>query len=223
VKPQGKIPDPAIRRLSLYHSYLASLMGLGVATISSREIAAIHGLTPFQVRKDLSYLGSFGRRGRGYSVPRLKKQLSKTLGLNRTWKMVLIGAGNVGLALLRYSEFRKQGFEIAAVFDADPRKIGQQVDHDMTIRSLDELAAAVKALQVRIGIVAVPPDTAQRAVDQLIRSGIKAILCFPRGQYQAPEDVCLRQVNLEQDLEFLSYNLANRIPGKRNRAVPGVS
>ncbi|MCU0607649.1 MAG: redox-sensing transcriptional repressor Rex [Candidatus Edwardsbacteria bacterium] len=209
-KQRAKIPEPAIRRLSFYRRHLADLAALGVATISSREIAQVYGLEPFQVRKDLSYFGSFGRRGRGYPVRTLLRRLERILGLDRRWRIALVGAGNIGMALFRYAEYRRQGFEIAAVFDADPRKIGTRLEHGVTVQPMERIGAAVAELGIRIGIVAVPPGAAQQAAEALAAAGIKAILSFPGGQVLVPKDVALRRVNLEADLEALSYFLANK-------------
>jgi redox-sensing transcriptional repressor len=209
-KKQVKIPESAIRRLSFYHRHLANLTALGVVTISSREIAQVYGLEPFQVRKDLSYFGSFGRRGRGYPVKQLQQRLEHILGLDNRWRIALVGAGNIGMAIFRYSEYRRQGFEIVAAFDADPRKIGTKLDFGVTIEPIERIGAAVEELGIRIGIVAVPPEAAQNVVDALVAAGVKAILSFPGGQVLVPRDVTLRRVSLEADLEALSYFLANK-------------
>lgn len=209
-KKQIKIPESAIRRLTFYHRHLVNLKALGVETISSREIAQVYGLEPFQVRKDLSYFGSFGRRGRGYSVSRLQQRLEHILGLDNRWRIALVGAGNIGMAIFRYNEYRRQGFEIAAVFDADLRKTGKKLDFGITVQPIERIGAAVEEAGIQIGIVAVPPEAAQNVVDALVAAGVKAILSFPSGQVLVPRDVALRRVNLEADLEALSYFLANK-------------
>jgi len=209
-KKQVKIPDSVIRRLTFYHRHLRSLRSLGVETISSREIAAAYGLEPFQVRKDLSYFGSFGRRGRGYSVRKLQQRLEHILGLDNKWRMALVGAGNIGMAVFRYGEYRRQGFEIVAVFDADPSKIGRKLEYGITVQPIERIATAVAESQIDIAIVAVPPEAAQHVVDLLAAAGIRAILSFPGGQMLVPKDVALRRVSLEADLQALSYFLANK-------------
>lgn len=210
MKTQSKIPESAIRRLSMYFHHLASLKELGVVTISSREIASVYGLEPFQVRKDLSYFGAFGRRGRGYNVSQLMDKLGAILGLDRSWNMCLVGAGNIGLAMYRYQEFKQRGFNIVAVFDSDPKKIGSILRPGMTIQPLEEINKTVSQLKIQIGIIAVPPQAAQAAVDKLTVAGVKAILFFPSSQTAVPKGIALRRVNLGLDLEFLSYSLTNR-------------
>ncbi|MBU1355462.1 MAG: redox-sensing transcriptional repressor Rex, partial [Candidatus Edwardsbacteria bacterium] len=208
-KDKIKIPESAIRRLSLYFHHLASLKELGVVTISSKEIASVYGLEPFQIRKDLSYFGAFGRRGRGYSVNRLLEKLGSILGLDRSWNMCLVGAGNIGLAMYRYQDFKQRGFNIVAVFDSDPKKAGQTLKPGMTIQLMDQIEQTVSRQKIQIGIIAVPPQAAQAAVDRLASAGVKAILFFPSSQVSVPKGTALRRVNLGLDLEFLSYALTN--------------
>jgi redox-sensing transcriptional repressor len=207
---QTKIPESAIRRLSFYHRHLVSLRSLGVETISSREIAQVYGLEPFQVRKDLSYFGSFGRRGRGYSVRQLQQRLEHILGLDIKRRIALVGAGNIGLAIFRYGEYRRQGFEIVAVFDADPKKTGARLEYGISVQPIEQIGQTVADRDISIAIVAVPPDAAQNVVDRLTAAGIRAILSFPSGQVLVPKDVALRRVSLEGDLQALSYFLANK-------------
>ena len=205
----GRIPESAIRRLSLYYHHLESLRRLGVETISSREIASVYSLEPFQVRKDFSYFGAFGRRGRGYRVARLMEKLGGILGLNRNWNMCLVGAGNIGLAMYRYQDFTQRGFNIRAVFDSDPGKVGRVLAPGLAIQPMQEIAPTVARRRIKIGIVAVPAQAAQLAVEKLTLAGIRAILFFPSSQVAVPEGVALRRVNLVSDLEFLSYFLTN--------------
>jgi len=209
MRNQSKIPESAIRRLSLYFHHLADLKELGVETISSREIASVYGLEPFQVRKDLSYFGAFGRRGRGYSVARLMEKLGSILGLDRSWNMCLVGAGNIGLAMYRYQDFTQRGFNIVAVFDSDVKKIGTSLKPGMNVQSMDEIEKTVARMGIQIGIIAVPPQAAQAAADRLTTAGVKAIMFFPSSQVAVPKGVALRRVNLGLDLEFLSYSLTN--------------
>ncbi|HAD82430.1 MAG: redox-sensing transcriptional repressor Rex [Candidatus Edwardsbacteria bacterium RIFOXYD12_FULL_50_11] len=209
MKDKIKIPESAIRRLSLYFHHLASLKELGVETISSREIATVYGLAPFQVRKDLSYFGAFGRRGRGYNVAKLMDKLGAILGLDRSWNICLVGAGNIGLAMYRYQDFKQRGFNIVAVFDSDPKKAGQTLKPGMAIQSMDQIEQTVNQKMIQIGIIAVPPQAAQAAVDKLAAAGVKAILFFPSSQILIPKGIALRRVNLGLDLEFLSYALTN--------------
>jgi redox-sensing transcriptional repressor len=210
MKDNNKIPESSIRRLSLYHKHLTILQSLGVQTISSKEIATVYGLAPFQVRKDLSYFGAFGRRGRGYPVTKLREKIGKILGLDREWKMALVGAGNIGMAMFRYHELSNQGFKIAAVFDSDPQKAGRKLGGGITIRPTESIAEEVRTQGIEIGILAVPSAAAQAAADALVAAGVKGILCFPSGQIHVPRDVFIKRVNIGVDLETLSYFLANR-------------
>jgi redox-sensing transcriptional repressor len=202
-----KIPEMTIRRLSVYTRCLQQLEEDGVKTVSSQELAERFNLNSAQVRKDLAYFGEFGVRGIGYYVVGLKAELQKILGLDREWSVALVGFGNLGSALFHYKGFARQGFRIAAVFDADPAKIGREVGGAPVLSSAD-LAREVRARGIQIAIVAVPPEAAQAVTDQLADAGIKAILNFAPSRLRAPRDTRLKHVDLSIELETLSFYLA---------------
>ena len=202
-----KIPEMTIRRLSVYTRCLQQLEEDGVKTVSSQDLAERFNLNSAQVRKDLAYFGEFGVRGIGYYVAGLKAELQKILGLDREWSVALVGFGNLGSALFHYKGFSRQGFRIAAIFDADPAKIGRDVGGAPVLSSAD-LAREVKARGIQIAIVAVPPEAAQAVTDQLAEAGIKAILNFAPSRLRAPRDTRLKHVDLSIELETLSFYLA---------------
>ena len=203
----SKIPEMTIRRLSVYTRCLQQLEEDGVKTVSSQELAERFNLNSAQVRKDLAYFGEFGVRGIGYYVAGLKAELQKILGLDREWSVALVGFGNLGSALFHYKGFARQGFRIAAVFDADPAKIGRDVGGAPVLPTAD-LAREVRARGIQIAIVAVPPEAAQAVTDQLADAGIKAILNFAPSRLRAPRDTRLKHVDLSIELETLSFYLA---------------
>jgi redox-sensing transcriptional repressor len=205
-----KIPEMTIRRLSVYTRCLLHLEEDGIKTISSQELAERFNLNSAQVRKDLAYFGEFGVRGIGYYVSGLKAELLKIIGLDREWQVALVGFGNLGSALFHYRGFGKQGFRISAIFDDDPKKIGQVVD-GITIQPMQNLSREAKAKNLHIGIVAVPADAAQDVTEKLIASGIKAILNFAPARIKVGRDVRLKHVDLSIELETLSFYLAQSL------------
>ena len=204
-----KVPESTVGRLSLYLRLLHELSERGVGTLSSEELAERAGTTAAQVRKDLSFFGTFGKRGLGYAVPELVRALRTILGLERTWRVALVGAGRIGTALLGYQDLRKQGFAIEAVFDKDPSKIGRRWN-DLVIRPESELEQ-VLASGIDIAIVAVPADAAQGIVDRVTAAGVRALLNFASTRLSVPEDVTLKTVNMAAELEGLSYALVNQV------------
>src|SRR3990170_2673941 len=197
-----RIPEMTIRRLSIYTRCLSQLEEDGVKTISSQEVADRFGLNSAQVRKDLAYFGEFGIRGIGYHVSGLKAELQKILGLDREWPVALVGFGNLGSALFNYKGFARQGFRIAAIFDDDPAKAGRVVD-GVPVLTLKDLSREVKARNLTIGVVAVPAETAQAVVDQLVAAGVKSILNFAPTRLKVGKDVRLKNVDLTIELENL--------------------
>ena len=202
----AKVPEMTIRRLSIYARCLALLEEDGVKTISSQELADRFGLNSAQVRKDLAYFGEFGVRGIGYYVSILKGELQKILGLDRQWSVALVGFGHLGSALVRYKGFGRQGFQIAAIFDEDPAKVGGEVDA-IPIFDIRDLTRELRGRGIQIGIVAVPAESAQAVADQLVAGGIKAILNFAPARLRVPRDVRLQNVDLSIELETLSFYL----------------
>ena len=204
-----RISESTVRRLSLYLRFLEDFEGRGLATISSDELARRGGTTSAQVRKDLSFFGSFGKRGLGYSVPELKRRLREILGLERVWRVVIIGAGKIGAALAQYPGFGRRGFHILAVYDENPAKIGKKWD-GMVVRDVAVLERDARTESPDIAVLAVPAEAAQEVVDRIVRAGIKAILNFAPAQLQVPPDVTLKTVNMAMELEGLSFALTNR-------------
>ncbi len=206
-----KIPEMTIRRLSIYLRCLAQLDEDGVKTISSQELAERFHLNSAQVRKDLAYFGEFGIRGIGYYVGHLRAELQRLLGLDREWRVVLVGFGNLGSALFHYRGFARQGFHIVAIVDDDPAKTGRTVD-GLTILPLADLPRVVKQQGVQIAVVAVPAEAAQTVADRLAAAGIRAILNFAPARLKVPKGVRLQNVDLSIELENLSFHLAQGSP-----------
>lgn len=202
-----KIPEMTVRRLSIYSRCLAQLEEDGVKTVSSQEFAERFHLNSAQVRKDLAYFGEFGIRGIGYYVGNLRVELQRILGLDRAWRVALVGFGNLGSALFHYRGFGHQGFRIAAIVDDDPAKAGRVVD-GLTILPLGELPRAVKTHGIQIGIIAVPAEAAQVVADRLVAAGLRGILNFAPVRLRVPREVRLQNVDLSIELENLSFHLA---------------
>ncbi|HET8712488.1 MAG TPA: redox-sensing transcriptional repressor Rex [Gemmatimonadales bacterium] len=201
-----KISDSTVRRLSVYLRFLEQAK---TPTISSGELARLGGTTSAQVRKDLSFFGSFGKRGLGYSVPELARRIRDILGLERGYRVVLVGAGRMGGALVQYQGFKQRGFHITAIYDHDARKIGSRWN-GLVVRDVKHLETDLKKDPSDIAIVATPAESAQQVVDRLVRSGVKAILNFAPVPLNVPPDVEVKTVNMALELETLSYSLANR-------------
>jgi redox-sensing transcriptional repressor len=204
-----RIADSTVRRLSAYLRFLEDFEGRGLSTISSDELARRGGTTSAQVRKDLSFFGSFGKRGLGYSVPELAGRLREILGLGRQWKVIIIGAGKIGAALAQYRGFRQRGFHILAAYDSNPDKVGRALE-GIPVRDIGLLDRDVGREAPDIAVVTVPSENAQAVVDRVVRAGIKAILNFAPTQLQVPPDVTVKTVNMAMELESLSFALTNR-------------
>lgn len=204
-----RIADSTVRRLSAYLRFLEDFEGRGLTTISSEELARRGGTTSAQVRKDLSLFGSFGKRGLGYSVPELKLQLGEILGLDREWRVVIIGAGKIGAALAQYRGFRQRGFVILRAYDNNPAKIGTVVE-GMAVSDIEHLERDFARELPDIVVLTVPGDAAQHTLNRVVKSGVKAVLNFAPTQLQAPADVTVKTVNMAMELEGLSFALTNR-------------
>ncbi len=211
-----RISESTIHRLSLYLRTLAELDADGQATVSSKELADREKLTPAQVRKDLSFFGSFGTRGLGYPVIELKDKIARILGVNRTWNVAVIGVGNIGSALVSYKEFARQGFRIVKIFDNDQRKIGSN-HKGIQVSDFKDFADEAPEAGVEIAIIAVPGPIAQYVVDDVVRAGIKAILNFAPVNLRVPADVYLRNENMSMELEYLSFAMVNNHVQKKTR------
>jgi redox-sensing transcriptional repressor len=204
-----RIAESTIRRLSLYLSFLEEIEARGVRTTSSDDLAKLGGTTSAQVRKDLSFFGSFGKRGLGYSVPELSSSLRKILGLGRQWRVCIIGAGKIGAALARYAGFAERGFMVSGVYDSDASKIGTRWG-SLTVQDEAQLERDIAANGYQIAVLAVPGDVAQKLVDRAVKAGIKGILSFAPVQLNVPNDVALRTVNMAMELEGLTFALTNK-------------
>lgn len=204
-----RIADSTVRRLSAYLRFLEDFEGRGLTTISSDELARRGGTTSAQVRKDLSFFGSFGKRGLGYSVPELASQLREILGLGRQWKVIIIGAGKIGAALVAYRGFRQRGFQILSAYDSNADKVGKQLE-GIPVRDISQLEKDVQKDRPDIAVVTVPSENAQSVVDRVVKAGIKAILNFAPTQLHVPNDVTVKTVNMAMELEGLSFALTNR-------------
>ena len=203
-----QVSELTTNRLSVYLRCLRQLDDAGVRTISSQALAEQFHLNAAQIRKDLAYFGEFGVRGVGYYVRDLRRHLRQILGLDRKLRVAIIGAGNLGLALADYPGFRQEGFEITALFDNLSEKVGQQSRGGVPIHDIHDLKKFARRDAVSIAVIAVPVDSAQRVVDLVIASGIKAVLNFSPRTLQVPADVKLKSVDLTVSLESLSFYLA---------------
>ena len=210
-----RISESTIHRLSLYYRALSLLEKENYETVSSKELAKREKLTPAQVRKDLSFFGTFGTRGLGYPVRELKHQISSILGIDRVWRVALVGVGNIGSALVSYKEFAKQGFQIVKLFDNDQRKIGSN-HKGIVISDIANLETELRESNIEIVVLAVPATVAQYITDDVVRAGIKAILNFAPVNLKVPPEVYLRHENMSMELEYLSFALVNNHVPKRN-------
>ena len=193
----------------MYLRLLERFESTGQLTVSSGELASQAGTTSAQVRKDLSFFGSFGKRGMGYSVPELTAALRDIIGLGRRWRVAIVGAGKIGAALAQYRGFGQRGFDIAAVYDNDPAVVGRAWG-DLVVRHIDQLEADAREHAPDIVVLAIPADDAQAVVDRVVRAGVRAIMSFVPAQLHVPPDVSLKSVNMAMELERLSYWLTNR-------------
>lgn len=203
------VSEVTTERLSVYLRCLTWLESHGQTTVSSHELARRFHLNSAQIRKDLANFGELGIRGVGYNVGRLKQHLIATLGLDRTRPVVIIGAGNLGMALADYRGFHGAGFSIVAMFDADPDKIGRHSRSGVPVYPVTDLAHIVRSERVEIGVIAVPAEAAEQVYADLLESGIRAILNFAPAQLEPRPNIKLRNVDLRINLEALSFFLKN--------------
>jgi redox-sensing transcriptional repressor len=201
-----KIAESTIRRLSLYLRFLEEFEEQGVDTVSSEALATRGSTTSAQVRKDLSFFGSFGKRGLGYSVPELASRLRDILGLGKSYRVAVVGAGNIGVALVHFRGFEKHGFHVVSLYDTDPKKIGKR-RNTLTVRDQRNIEEDVQRDSVDMVILVTPASAAQELVDRLVRVGVKAFLNFAPVQLRVPGDVVVKNVSLALELEALSYGL----------------
>ena len=201
------IPSATVARLPRYLRCLADMSAL-TPQCSSEQIAEGAGVTAAQVRKDLSYLGSHGTRGVGYDIEELMSQIKGVLGMTRTYRVIIVGAGNLGSAITKYGGFAAWGFEIVAVVDVDDVKIGSPID-GLTIEPFDSVRTIVPERDVQIGVVATPPDAAQQAADELMAAGIQSILNLAPVILKTRDDVIVRRIDLSTELGILAYHLSS--------------
>ena len=198
-----KVPDETVKRLPLYlRGLLFPPQGLQ-ENISSRKLADLLGVNHWQIRKDFSYFGDFGTPGVGYNIEKLTKQIKKILKLNIVHKAALVGVGNIGSAILAYPDFEIYGFDIVAIFDNNPRKIGQKVEN-ITVENVAKLGS-LKRRKITFGIVAVPRENAQEIADSLVEAGIRGILNFSPCHMNAPKKVKIITIDIAMDLARLPY------------------
>ncbi|HEX4901928.1 MAG TPA: redox-sensing transcriptional repressor Rex [Acidimicrobiales bacterium] len=202
--PGGRrIPDATVARLPIY---LRSLLELSpqTPTVSSEQLAESAGVNAAKVRKDLSYLGSYGTRGVGYDVEYLLEHMRRALGMTQDWPVVIVGIGNLGAALANYGGFGSRGYPVAALVDADPTVVGTRFG-DLVVRHADELADVVSEAQIAIGVITTPAGAAQAVADALVEAGVRSILNFAPTVIAVPEDVSLRKVDLAVEMQILSF------------------
>lgn len=207
-----RIPSAAVNRLPVYLQILTDLQLTETTQVSSDQLAALANVNAAKVRKDLSYLGTYGTRGVGYEVTFLIYQIKRELGLLSQWKTIVVGAGNLGSAITVNGGFTSRGFPVVAIFDVDPRKVGTRVG-ELVVRNLDELKDFVRSNGVHIGVLAVPSTAAQSVADDLIAAGIGSLLNFAPVVLTAPKGVTVRNVDLGVELQILGYHEQIRSQG----------
>ncbi len=205
--PRFRVPEATVERLSVYLRSIKKLKQERI--LPSQELADLVGTSDGQVRKDLAYFGEFGIPGQGYRVGILKEEISRILGVDRVWSIALVGMGNLGAALLAYSGFKRQGFEIKAAFDNDLSKIGK-VWQAVKIEDVEKIPQILAEQEIKMGIIATPAPAAQKVVNKLIEGGVKGILNFAPVRIVVPNGVKLKNVDLSIGLEALSYFLGDK-------------
>jgi redox-sensing transcriptional repressor len=211
------IPEATVSRLPVYLRVLSTMADADVTTVSSDELAGAAGVGSAKLRKDLSYLGSYGTRGVGYDVEYLVYQISRALGLTQHYRVAIIGVGNLGHALANYAGFATRGFQVAAVIDADPRRVGEEVA-GLRVRHLDELETAVGEAEVSIGVIATPATAAQDVCDRLVACGVTSVLNFAPVVLAVPDWVDVRKVDLSIELQILAFH-EQRKAGRASEAI----
>ena len=201
-------PKAVVGRVSLYLRQLEAARSQGLETISSSRLGSSLSIGDAQVRKDLAFFGQFGYPGIGYRIEELIEALRRILGIDRVWPTAMIGLGNLGRALIKYRGFRNRGFHIVALFDNDPKKIGQ-THASLVVRPLEELAKATRELKIELAILSVPAEAAQKVTDQIVLCGIQGILNFAPVTLSVPPSVGVMAVDLSVQLEHLAYKVQN--------------
>ncbi|MBZ2174878.1 redox-sensing transcriptional repressor Rex [Schnuerera sp. xch1] len=205
----NKVSITVIRRLPKYYRYLEDLYRKGINRVSSKELSNMTGFTASQIRQDLNNFGGFGQQGYGYNVEELQKQLGKILGLNKIYKTVIAGSGNLGQAIANYRGFQDAGFKVVSLFDKNPKLIGLRIG-DLEIRDIDDMESFIKENDVEIGIITVPKESAQEIAEIYDKSGVKGIWNFAPADLQISDDIIIENVHLSESLFSLSYFLTNK-------------
>lgn len=214
-----KIPSIAITRMSVYARKLELLDQKGVEVVSSVRLADICGINPAQIRKDLAYFGQFGVRGVGYYVKELLSEIGKILGLDKEWRLCLVGVGNLGLALLRHARFANHGYKFVAAFDRKPKIIGAKIE-EIEVAPLKAMNSLVKEKWIEIGVIAARPAWARKAADMLVRAGVCGILNFSPIQLHCPAHVFIENVDFSLKLDILRYRLTSA--RSRRHRIPRI-
>ncbi len=201
-----KVSIAVIRRLPKYYRYLCLIEEKGIVRISSQELSNITGLTASQIRQDLNHFGGFGQQGYGYNVKALKTEIENIMGIDRDYKAILIGVGNLGQAIANYDAFRNIGFHIVGMFDNETKLIGKKIS-GVTIMNMDELESFMKKNEVQVAILTLPKSSAQETADRLVAAGIKGIWNFAPIDLELPSWVVLENVHLDESLFTLTYYL----------------
>lgn len=206
---RGVIPDVTVSRLPMYHRSLVSLTSSGVILVSSEELAEASGVSSAKLRKDLSFLGSYGTRGVGYDVEFLLYQISRALGLTKEWPVVIVGIGNLGQALAGYPGFASHGFSVVGLFDTDPKLTGEHVvvaGKKILVQDISKLAQVVLSTGASIGVIATPESAAQEVCNLMVRNGVTSILNFAPVLIEVPAGVDVRRVDLATELQILAFH-----------------
>ena len=209
VSARGVIPDATVSRLPMYHRSLLSLTARGVLLVSSEELAEASGVSSAKLRKDLSFLGSYGTRGVGYDVEFLLYQIARALGLTQVWPVVIVGIGNLGNALAGYPGFASRGFSVVGLFDTDPNRVGETVTvagKEIVVTDISKLPQIVLSSGASIGVIATPETAAQEVCDLMVRNGITSILNFAPVLIEVPAGVDVRRVDLATELQILAFH-----------------
>jgi redox-sensing transcriptional repressor len=220
-RPGRGIPEATVARLPVYLRALTALAERGITTASSEELARAAGVNSAKLRKDLSYLGSYGTRGVGYDVDYLRYQISREIGLTQDWPVVIVGIGNLGHALANYSGFASRGFGVVALLDADPERIGERVGQH-TVRAYNELEQVVQEFGVAIGVIATPASAAQEVCDRMVACGITSVLNFAPVVLKVPGGVDVRKVDLSTELQILAYHEQRKAQSEGAAHPPAV-
>ncbi|WP_130805997.1 redox-sensing transcriptional repressor Rex [Senegalia massiliensis] len=198
-----------IRRLPKYYRYLSELLENDIKRISSKELSKLTDFTASQIRQDLNNFGGFGQQGYGYNVEDLQRELGKILGLDKTYRAVLIGAGNLGQAIANYRGFSDSGFEILGIFDKNPKVTGKKL-RDVEVKAMEDMGEFIKENDIEIGIICTPKEGSQEIADTLVESGVTGIWNFAPADLKVPENITVEDVHLNESLFTLSYLLKEK-------------